>query len=204
MATMMDLEAAGIGEGISEVIVTTKSGVGAPNAAPIGLITHRTEAGDLSYSVKLYRGSRTLANVLETGTLAVNVTDDVVIFVTAAFEDLRAASFTYFAAVPVLTAANAWIVFSVTSKEEHADYVRFLLCPQGVMINRRAVTAINRGRNAVLEAAVIATRIHRTEDARARAEMREQVKNYGSIVTKCGGPREKEAMRILDARCSGL
>ena len=201
---MMNLEAAGIGEGISEVIVTTKSGAGAPNAAPIGLVTRRTEAGDLSYSVKLYRGSQTLANVLETRTLAANVTDDVVVFVTAAFEDVRAADFTDFEAVPVLKEANAWVVFSVTSEEEHAEYFQFLLQPERIKINRKAVTAINRGRNAVLEAAIIATRIDRTEDERAKAEMRAQVKNYKELVMKCGGPREHAAMRILEARCSGL
>lgn len=200
----MNLEAAGISEGISEVIVTTKSGAGAPNAAPIGLITSRTEPGDLNYSVTLYRGSQTLVNVLETRTLAANVTDDVVVFVTAAFEAVRAADFTDFEAMPVVKEANAWIVFSVTSAEEHAEYVRFLLQPERAKINRKAVTAINRGRNAVLEAAIIATRIDRTEDERAREEMREQVKKYKELVMKCGGPREQAAMRILEAKCSGL
>ena len=201
---MVDLEAAGIGEGISEVIVTTTSGAGTPNAAPIGLITRRTEAGDLSYSVKLYRGSQTLANVLETGTLAANVTDDVMVFVTAAFEDLRATSFTDFEAVPVLKGANAWIVFSVTSKEERAEYVRFLLQPERAKINRKAVTAINRGRNAVLEAAVIATRIHRAKDERTKAEMREQVEHCKKLVMKCGGPREHAAVSMLEAKISCL
>ena len=200
---MIDLEAAGIGEGISEVIVTTKSGSGAPNAAPIGLITRRTEAGDLIYSVKLYRGSQTLLNVLATGTLAANVTDDMVVFVTAAFGELRIADFTDFAAVPVLKEANARIVFSVTSEEEHAEYVRFLLQPERIKINRKAVTAINRGRNAVLEAAVIATRMHRAQDERAKAEMREKIKKYRELVMKCGGPHEHAAMRLLEAKCSG-
>ncbi|HDS45138.1 MAG TPA: DUF447 family protein [Methanomicrobia archaeon] len=199
---MMDLEAAGIVEGISEVIVTTTSGAGAPNAAPIGLITQRTEVGDLRYSVKLYRGSQTLANVRETRTLAANVTDDVVVFVTTAFADLRAAYFTVFEAVPVLKDANAWIVFSVTSEAEYGEYVRFLLQPERIKINRKAVTAINRGRNAVLEAAIIVTRIDRAEDERAQAEMREQVKNYKELVMKCGGPREHAAMRLLEAICS--
>ncbi|MBN1455549.1 MAG: DUF447 family protein [Methanomicrobia archaeon] len=201
---MIDLDAAGIGEGISEVIVTTKSGAGAPNAAPIGLISQRTEAGDLILSVKLYRGSQTLANVLETGTLAANVTDDMMVFVTAAFEDLRAADFTDFKAVPVLKGANAWIVFAVTSKDERVEYVRLLLQPERIKINRKAVTAINRGRNAVLEAAIIATRIHRTEDEQTKAEMRKQVEQYKKLVMKCGGPREHAAMSMLEARCSGL
>ena len=201
---MMDLAAAGIGEGISEVIVTTKSGAGAPNAAPIGLITQRTEADTTSYSVKLYRGSQTLANVLETRTLAANVTDDVVAFVTAAFTDVHAADFTVYEAMPVLKEANAWIIFSVTSEAEYAEYFRFLLRPVRIKITRKVVKAMNRGRNAVLEAAVIATRIHRAQNERAKAEMQEQIKKYRELVKKCGGPREHAAMSILEAKCSSL
>ena len=200
----MDPEAAGISEGISEVIVTTKSGGGTPNAAPIGLITQRTEGGALSYFVTLYRNSQTLANVLETRTLAANVTDDVVVFVTSAFEDVHAADIIDFAAVPVLKEANAWIVFSVTSEEEHVEYVRFFLQPERIKINRKGVKAINRGRNAVLEAAIIATRIDRAQDERVRAEMQEQIKKHKELVMKCGGPQEHAAMRLLEAKCSGL
>ena len=58
----MNLREAGIGEGISEVIVTTQSVSGVPNAAPIGIIAITSESGS-NFFVRLYRGSKTLSNV---------------------------------------------------------------------------------------------------------------------------------------------
>jgi len=63
----MNLNEAGINEGISEVIVTTKSTSEEPNAAPIGIITITSEdENENKYFLKLYKGSKTLSNVLET------------------------------------------------------------------------------------------------------------------------------------------
>ncbi|MBK5190814.1 MAG: DUF447 family protein, partial [Methanosarcinales archaeon] len=108
-----DLKEAGIEEGISEVVVTTRSASGKPNAAPIGIITTvNEEQGEIKHFVKLYKGSQTLSNVLETNTLAANVTDDAVLFAKAAFEKLSRNYFTNFEGMPVLTEAQSWIVFT--------------------------------------------------------------------------------------------
>ena len=52
----MNLQEAGIGEGISEVIVTTQSAAGMPNAAPVGIITELDDEqqGKATHFVKLY------------------------------------------------------------------------------------------------------------------------------------------------------
>jgi hypothetical protein len=199
-AVTVNLQEAGIGEGISEVIVTTLSAAGKPNAAPIGIITTVDETGAREHSVKLYRGSQTLANVLETGTLAANVTTDAVLFVRTAFEDLPAAYFTAFEGVPVLWEANAWTVFTAALQEERKEYLQFRLTPQAVKINRAEVKAINRGLNAVIEATVLATRLSMAEDERAREEMRNELERYAAIVEKCGGRREKEAGEVFQRR----
>lgn len=196
----MELKAAGIGEGISEVIVTTKSASGMPNAAPIGIITVINEEGERKHFVKLYKGSQTLANVLETTMLAANVTDDAVIFVKAAFEHLSEVHFAEFAGVPVLTEANAWIAFTSVLIEERSDYLQFQVLPRAVKINRKEVKAINRGLNAVIEAAILATRFDVTTDAREKEEMGRLMERYAEIVKKCGGRREKEAMVILEEK----
>ncbi|MDI6811294.1 MAG: DUF447 family protein [archaeon] len=195
------MKEAGIGEGISEVIVTTKSASGMPNAAPIGIITVINEGtGEPLHFVKLYKGSQTLANVLGTHMLAANVTDDAVIFVKAAFEHLSEAHFADFAGVPVLTKANAWIVFTSVLIEERSDYLQFQVFPRAVKINRKEAKAINRGLNAVIEAAILATRYNLTEDEREKEEMRKLMERYAEIVEKCGGRREKEAMGILEEK----
>jgi hypothetical protein len=193
----MNPQEAGIGEGISEVIVTTKSAEGKPNAAPIGIITTVDDDGARAHHVKLYRGSQTLANVLETDTLAANVTTDAVLFVQTAFENLSAECFTDFAGFPVLREATAWIIFTSELVEEREEYLRFQLCSPAVKINRTEVKAINRGLNAVIEATILATRVSITKEERKREELRKELERYAAIVVKCGGWREREAMGML-------
>lgn len=200
----MKLQEAGIGEGISEVIVTTESAAGMPNAAPIGILTELDEQGKIQHFVKLYRGSQTLANVLETTTLTANVTDDAVLFVKTALGHLSELYLSDFAGVPVLTKANAWIVFTSVLIEERSDYVHFQVLPRRVKINRKEVKAINRGRNAVIEAVVLATRFDLAKDEQEKEAMRNRVAEYTETVEKCGGRREKEAMVILKEKCSRL
>ena len=106
----MNLKEAGIDEGISEVIVTTKSASDKPNAAPIGIITI-TNNGKNNYFVKLYKGSKTLSNVMATNTLAANVTDDAVLFVKSGFANLNEAHSSLFTGLPVLKEAKSWIIF---------------------------------------------------------------------------------------------
>jgi hypothetical protein len=194
----MHIKEAGIGEGISEVIVTTKSASGEPNAAPIGLITITNEdEKENKYFVKLYKGSKTLSNVQETNKLAANVTNDTVLFVKAAFEPLTESQFSLFSGFPVLKEANSWILFDCAFSEKTRETFIFHLTPIAVKTNRKEVKAINRGLNAVIEAAIIATRYAITEDERDMAEREKLMALYARIVKKCGGRREKEALKIL-------
>jgi hypothetical protein len=199
----MDLKEAGIGEGISEVIVTTKSASGEPNAAPIGIITV-TNGDENNYFVKLYKTSKTLSNVLETNNLAANVTDDAVLFVKAAFENLNEDHFSFFSNFPVLKEAKSWILFNSAFIGKRSEFGKFLfqLTPIAVKINRKEVNAINRGLNAVIEAAILATRYALTEDKREKEELKKLMELYADIVEKCGGRREKEALNILHEKTS--
>lgn len=207
----MHLKEAGICEGISEVIVTTQSVSGVPNAAPIGIITAPNnnnskgkdkDENENDYFVRLYKGSKTLSNVQETNKLAANVTDDAVLFVKAAFEPLTESQFSLFYGFPVLKEANSWILFDcafIEKKSKSGNFV-FQLTPLAVKTNRKEVKAINRGLNAVIEAAIIATRNAVTEDERDRAEREKLMALYADIVEKCGGSREKEALKILQEK----
>ncbi|MCD6455692.1 MAG: DUF447 family protein [Methanophagales archaeon] len=197
----MNLKEAGIGEGISEVIVTTKSASGEPNAAPIGIIAVTNEdENENNYFVRLYKGSKTLSNARETNKLAANVTNDAVLFVKAAFEPLTETQFSLFNGFPVLKEANSWILFDCTFSEKTRETFVFRLTALAVKTNRKEVKAINRGRNAVIEAAILATRNAITEDERDRAEREKLMALYARIVEKCGGSREKEALKILQEK----
>jgi len=197
----MNLKEVGIDEGISEVIVTTKPASGEPNAAPIGIIAVTNE-NENKYFVKLYKTSKTLSNVQETNKLAASVTDDAVLFVQAAFEPLAETQFSLFNGFPVLKEANSWILFDCTFSEKKSESGNFVfqLTPIAVKTNQKGVKAINRGLNAVIEAAIIATRYAITEDERDRAEREKLMALYARIVEKCGGSREKEALKILQKK----
>jgi hypothetical protein len=199
----MNLQEAGIGEGISEVIVTTESAAGMPNAAPIGILTEIDAQGVPKHFIKLYKGSQTLANVLETSTVVANVTDDAVLFVKTALGHLSEELYlSDFAGMPVLKDANAWIVFTTVLIEERSDYLHFQVLPRTVKINRKEVKAINRGRNAVIEAAVLATRLELATNEEEKEAMKKQLIKFQEIVEKCGGRREKEAIEILQKKCA--
>jgi len=189
----MNVRETGIEEGISEVIVTTRSASGTFNAAPIGIITTTNDQ-----FVKLYKGSRTFTNVQETKKLAANVTSDTVLFVKAALDNLGEAHYSSLSSFPVLKEANSWILFQAVLAEKSTEYSLFQLTPLTVKINRKELKAINRGRNAVIEATILATRYLRVNDEREKEELKKQMERYAKIVEKCGGHRDKEAIRILE------
>ena len=195
----MDLKEAGLCEGISEVIATTRSASGVPNAAPIGFLTREG-----NYLVKLYKGSQTLNNIIETKKLAANVTDDAVLFVKAAFDTLSANFYSLFQGFPVLKEANSWILFKCDFIEEKVESFLFQLTPITAEVNKKGVQAINRGFNAVIEAAILATRYSIVKDEREKEEMQKMVEGYAEIVAKCGGRKEKEAMRVLHEKTARL
>jgi hypothetical protein len=188
----MKVREAGLREGISEVIVTTKSASGTFNAAPIGIITRAND-----YFVKLYSGSTTLSNVMETSRLTANVTDDAVLFVKAAFKHLDESYFSLFRGFPVLREADSWIVFQAMLAKKSSEYSVLHLMPNAVQINREELKAINRGLNAVIEAAILATRYPVVKDEGYQEQIITLMKRYADVVEKCGGPREKEAMEFL-------
>jgi len=190
----MELSGYGIGEGISEVIATTQSEEGEPNAAPIGIINRK------GYFVRLYKGSKTLSNVLKTHKIAANVSNDAVIFVISAFKNLSREYFTRFQGFPVLRDADAWVIFKCEPASSGEDFFEFKLKVQAAKVNRKGVRAINRGLNAIIEATILATRLKVNENDTKEGQKQHilrKIAYYEGIVEKCGGEREKEAMKIL-------
>jgi len=187
----MELSEYGIGEGISEVIATTQSEEGEPNAAPIGIINRE------GYFVRLYKGSKTLSNVLKTHKIAANVSNDAVLFVISAFKNLSREYFTRFQGFPVLRDADAWVIFKCEPASSGNDFFEFKLKVQAAKVNKRYVRAINRGLNAIIEATILATRLKVNEKGGQKQHILRKIAYYEGIVEKCGGKREKEAMKIL-------
>jgi len=176
----------GIHEGISEVIFTTISSDGIPNAAPMGL---HNKDGRLF--VRIYN-SKTLENIMSKPVAAANITDDPVLFVQSALSDIGHERFEFIEGFPVLKDAMGWILFNCKLKNgENISVVE--LSPIKGKINTRKLKPVNRGFNAVIEASIHATRyvVFREQ------KYLEHIEYYNSIVKKCGGAREKEAMGLL-------
>ncbi|HEY9207170.1 MAG TPA: DUF447 domain-containing protein [Candidatus Methanoperedens sp.] len=183
---MIDIEDFGIFEGISEVIFTTLSAGGKPNAAPIGL--HRKDG---RLFARIYN-SRTLENILGGSAAASNIVDDPVLFVQSSLSDLGPEKFAFIDGFPVLKDAQGWIFFSCRCKKgENITLVE--LFPLKGKINQRKIRPVNRGFNAVIEASIHATRYVISKERKYL----DCIKYYDTIVKKCGGAREKEAMGLI-------
>lgn len=183
---MIDISEFGIHEGISEVIITTVSDDGIPNAAPMGL--HKKE-GRLFF--RLFN-SKTLDNILSRPEACANIADDPVLFVKSALSDIGYEEFELIEGFPVLKGALAWIRFDCKCRKgEEISVVE--LSPVSCAVKSRTVKPVNRGFNAVIEASVDATRyvIFREQ------KYLERIGYYDKLVNKCGGPQEKEAMQLL-------
>lgn len=189
----IDLPSFGIREGISEVIVST--GFEHPNAAPIGIVMK----GESPF-VRLFKGSNTWANVSKERFLASNVVYDPLLIVRSTFFNLEPSEFEYVDAgglkFPVLKEAIAWVVFECVNVKNTEQALVADLVPVKAgfnELNRKELPVPNRGFNAVLEATVHATRYQLTGEEKYL----ELIRHYESLASKCGGDREKKAMKLL-------
>ena len=175
----------GIQDGISEVIATTISKEGELNAAPIGIISD-----DITH-VRLYPDTHTYSNIRATKKLVANVVSDPLLFVLSALGDLGEREFYVVDGLPVLRCADVWALFKCEEDRQDSSLIHLHLI-RGKVI-RKSVRAINRGTNAVIEATVHATRYAATKDGKYL----KWIEHYEDVVRKCGGAREKEAMKKL-------
>ncbi len=168
------------------MIFTTLSPEEVPNAAPMGL--HRK--GERLFA-RIYN-SKTLENVLSKPVVAANIVDDPVLFVQSALSDIEPERFEFVGGFPVLKEAPGWILFNCRCKKgEKISFVE--LSPvKGKIINKR-LQPINRGFNAVIEASIHATRYVVLKEQKQL----DCIGYYNTIVKKCGGAREKGAMKLL-------
>ncbi len=168
------------------MIFTTISPDGVPNAAPMGL--HRKNS---RLFARIY-SSRTLENIIEKPVLAANIVDDPVLFVKSSLSDLEPERFEFANGFPVLKDALGWILFDCVCKKGNKISVAELSPVEG-RINSKKIQPVNRGFNAVIEAAIHATRYVSLKEEKYL----ECIEYYSSIVQKCGGAREKDAMQLL-------
>lgn len=169
-------------EGITETIVTTMSADGTPNAAPMGIV----KRGDDLF-IRMYPGSRTYRNVKETGNLVANIVTDPVIFVTTAFEDLNPAYYVSQQDMPpIIKDVYAWTYF----KAEIEGVVKLTQLRSEIV--KTTVPRFSRGFASVIDATITGTRLSFLGE-----EGKRRIHDDDILVSKCGTPRDLEAMKLL-------
>ncbi len=175
---------------IIESILTTLGPDGTVNCAPMGV-----EWAEERIVIKPFVETTTFRNLVAGRAAVVNLTDDVLLFARGVIET---AVFPHRPAERVrgvvLEAACGWREVEVESVDDSPPRSRIVtrVVHRGT---QREFLGFNRARHAVLEAAIVATRTHLIGAAEIRAEFT----RLRIIVDKTAGPREQEAMALLEA-----
>ncbi len=175
-------------EGINEIIATTRD-----NAAPMGVILR-----DNSYAMVAFHGSHTAENISRHGWVVANIVHDPVMYVRTAFSDLEPGYFCEEAAgglaVQRLLNAEGWVAFQADIARDTGESLVVALTPLREEVCSCTVNPVNRGFSSVIEATIHATRYIRREDS----QLARLISHHASIVRRCGGPQEREALALLE------
>ncbi|HWR21386.1 MAG TPA: DUF447 domain-containing protein [Verrucomicrobiae bacterium] len=173
---------------IIESIVTTLNESGEANFAPMGVTIGKEEI-----LIRPYTDSATCRNLVATGVAVVNLTDNCRLFAESA---IASPQFPHFPAELVtglvLKDACSYYECSVMHADTAAPRATFRckIVKKGVL---REFIGFNRAKNAIIEAAILATRVRLLEMETILQEYR----RLSEIVRKTGGEQEAQAMRYL-------
>ncbi len=180
---------------IIESIVTTTNEDGSLNVAPMG---PHVESDFARFELRPYDTSTTYANLRRSRCGVLHVTDDALLIAQAAIGKVDVDSL---ATLPAESIQGSIIVDSVSWHEFQVDFLdesssRAVCKCHSVRAGvGRSWLGFNRAKHAVLEAAILATRV----SFLPVEEINGQLERLAIIVTKTGSPREHEAFELL--RC---
>jgi hypothetical protein len=175
-----------------EGIVTTLNADGSPNIAPMGPIV---DANFERLLLRPFRTSVTYQNLKRCGEGVLHVTDDVELFAHAAVGRLDALPRLHPTAAVngvILSDACRWYAFRVESLDDRQE--RTTIIAKVVDHGRvREFFGFNRAKHAVIEAAILATRIGIVEAGTITTELA----RLATPVEKTGGEQERRAFEFL-------
>ncbi|MFQ5804121.1 MAG: DUF447 domain-containing protein [Candidatus Methylomirabilales bacterium] len=179
---------------ILESIVITQDENGLPNFAPMGV----TFEGD-SIFLRPYKETTTYTNLVATGQAVINLTDNVLLFAEGAVGQPQFPTFPA-QRVKGLILQDACIYYECTTRDLHeeGERARFpcTVLKKGVL---REFIGFNRAKNAVVEAAILATRVRFLGQEHVLTEF----KRLREIVHKTGGEQEHTAFQYLFENVTG-
>jgi hypothetical protein len=176
---------------ILEGVVTSVSPAGVVNVRPMG---PAVEPAMKRFVLRPFRTSQTYRNLLAHGEGVLHVTDDVLLLAKAAVNRLEAPPLRPAERVRgwVLCDACRYYEFRIVSRDDSGERSR--LEAEVVRAGRlRDFFGFNRGKHAVLEAAILATRTALLPLDEIEAEYRK----LAVLVEKTGGAAEHEAFTFL-------
>jgi hypothetical protein len=178
---------------IIETLVTTKNQDGSLNLAPMG----PTYQGSWErFELRPFDSSTTLANLQRTGEGILHITDNARMMALAAIGGLRELPPGVAGKrvdVMAIQDACCWFEFKVDFIELTGPRAN-VSCRTVHQHRQRDFLGFNRARHAVVEAAILATRINFLPAEEVAAQYRQ----YRALVNKTGGPEEIEAMTALE------
>lgn len=177
---------------ILEGIVTTLNADGAPNISPMGPWIDRSVT---RLVLRPFRTSQTYQNLKRLGEGVFHVTDDVELIARAAVGALNEIpKLTPAASVQgvILAEACRWLSFRVVSLDDAAERTTIVchVVDRGAL---REFFGFNRAKHAVLEAAILATRI----GILPAEQIREEMRRLAVPVEKTAGDQERRAFDFL-------
>lgn len=177
---------------ILEALVTTINEDGSTNLSPMGPTVHD---GLSTFELRPFNTSRTFANLKRTRMGVLHVTDDVELFAKSAIGRLIEMPDLIDAekiAGKIIADACRYHEFEVEFIDETGP--RMSLNCRTVASNRiREFWGFNRAKHAVIEAAILATRL----DFLPASEIANQFMRLQAIVEKTGGEQEKKGFALL-------
>ncbi len=173
--------------------MTTVSPSGELNLAPMGPEVDQSMS---RFVLRPFQTSTTFANLMERPEGVFHVTDDVLLLARAAIGTLSSPPETFPSEVVqgrVLAGVCRWYEFRI--EEVDTSDERATLTAHVVHSGRlRDYFGLHRARHAVVEAAILATRVHLLSPV----ELRRQFVDLAAIVSKTASPREREAFELLE------
>lgn len=178
---------------VREIIIVTENANGAPHIAPMGVRDR-----DANVVVAPFRPSTTLENLLQTGRAVISCTDDVRVFA-GCLSGRRDWPLEPVSGGFRLRDALAHESLKLSTMEEDPIRPR-LVCTVAEVVQHRPFRGFNRAQAAVLELAILASRLDRLSPEKIAREM-----EYLQIAMgKTAGPRETEAWQWLEAKVNAV
>lgn len=177
---------------ILEGIVTTSRESGDVNISPMGAIVDEPIT---QFVLRPFRSSATYFNLKRRGEGVFHVTDDVELLARAAVDRLQITpSLQPASAVNgwILTESCRWLAFRVATLDDRQERTT-IHCEVVESGRLRDFFGFNRAKHAVLEGAILATRIHLIPAAEIFAEF----ERLRVLVDKTAGPAERRAFDFL-------